>query len=304
VKPLSVLPVLESHHAIVSETHGHNLTARVPTPPLLGPQVEDVVRIDVGKQRRNRSSLRNAFVERRPRPFLDDPRGHPLLDQPQDPLIRDPVLNKPLQPLMVKAGEVVPEIQVEHPAHLPLDPDRERVQRLMWAASGPEPVGEPEEVRLIHGVQHLDHRPLQDLVLQRRDPERPQPPVRLRYVRPPRRSCPVCAPVDTGMKIAKVRFEVLAVVLPRHAIDPRRGLGLERPVGSPQAFDVDVVQERGESCILVLLCHSAHAIQLAWRALPGSGSGARFAGRVPLGWSPSLHHLRHPALGIVRQLRR
>ena len=40
------------------------------------------------------------------------------------------------------------------------------------------------------------------------------------------------------------------------------------------------------------------------RALSGTESGARFAGRVPLGWSPSLHHLRRPALGIVRQLHR
>ena len=180
----------------------------MPVPPLVGPEVEDVVRINVGKERRNRCPLRNAFIERRPRSIFDHPRGHPLLDQPQDPLIRDPVLNKPLQPLMVKAGEVVPEIQVEHPAHLPLDTDRERVQRVMRAAPGPEPVGEPEEVRLIYGVQHLDHRPLQDLVLQRSDPEPQQPPVRLRYVRPPRRPRPVCAPMDTSMKIAKVRFEV------------------------------------------------------------------------------------------------
>ena len=50
--------------------------------------------------------------------------------------------------------------------------------------------------------------------------------------------------------------------------------------------------------------HSAHATELTERALPGSGSGARFAGRVPLGWSPSLHRLRRPALGVVRQLHR
>ena len=232
------------------------------------------------------------------------PRGQPFLDQPQDPPIRDPVLNKPLQPLMVKAGEVVPEIQVEHPAHLPLDPDRERVQRIVWTAPGPEPIGEPEEVRLEHGIQHLDHRPLKDLVLQRGDTERPQPPVRLRDVRPPRRSRPVRTPVDTGMKIAKVGFEILAIVLPPHAVHPRRGLGLKRPVGSPQTIDVNVVQERGEPRILVRSCHSAHTIQRTEHALPGTGSGACFAGRIPLGWSPSLHRLRRPALGVVRQLRR
>jgi hypothetical protein len=47
-----------------------------------------------------------------------------------------------------------------------------------------------------------------------------------------------------------------------------------------------------------------HAIERTWRALPGSASGARFARRVPLGRSPSLHHLRPRHRGFVRQLRR
>jgi hypothetical protein len=76
--------------------------------------------------------LWNAFFERRPRPVLDDPRGQPLLDQPQDPPIRDPVLQELPQPLMVKAGEVIAEISVEHPIHvLAHDPGSERIQRVM-----------------------------------------------------------------------------------------------------------------------------------------------------------------------------
>ena len=78
---------------------------------------------------------------------------------------------------------------------------------MMRGAPRPEPVGEPEEVRLVDSVQHLDHRPLEDLVLQRSDPERPQPPVRLRYVRPPRRPRPVSAPVDPSVQIPKVFLE-------------------------------------------------------------------------------------------------
>jgi hypothetical protein len=48
---------------------------------------------------------------------------------------------------MVKAGEVVPEIQVEHPVHLLLhDPSSERVQRAVRAAPRPEAVREAEKV--------------------------------------------------------------------------------------------------------------------------------------------------------------
>src|SRR5208283_2371971 len=40
---LSVLPVLEPDDEIVSETHDDHITARVPLPPPVGPQVQDVV---------------------------------------------------------------------------------------------------------------------------------------------------------------------------------------------------------------------------------------------------------------------
>ena len=46
----------------------------------------------------------------------------------------------------------------------------------MRAASGPEPIREAEEARLVDGVEHLDDGALDDLVLQRGNPERPQPP--------------------------------------------------------------------------------------------------------------------------------
>ena len=82
----------------------------------------------------------------------------------------------------------------------------------MRAAPRPEPVGEAEKVLLVDGVQHLDHRPLDDLVLQRGDAERPQPPVGLRDVHPPRRPRPVGAAVDPAVQIPEVRLQVLPVV--------------------------------------------------------------------------------------------
>jgi hypothetical protein len=88
---------------------------------------------------------------------------------------------------VVDGVEEPTDVGVEHPVHLLRpDPDREQVQRIMLATSGPEPVREPEEVDLVDGVQHLDHRALDDLVLQRCDPERPLPPVGFGDVHPPR----------------------------------------------------------------------------------------------------------------------
>ncbi len=86
---------------------------------------------------------------------------------------------------MIQTGEEVADVRVEHPAHpLPLDPDTERIQRMMRAAPGPEPIGRAQEVHLVDGVEHLDDGPLEDLVLQRGDAERPPPPVGLLDVPP------------------------------------------------------------------------------------------------------------------------
>ena len=52
-EPLGVLTALEAHDVVVGEPRQDHVPARVPRSPLVGPQVEDVVQVDVGKQRRN-----------------------------------------------------------------------------------------------------------------------------------------------------------------------------------------------------------------------------------------------------------
>ena len=69
--------------------------------------------------------------------------------------------------------------------------------------------------------------------------------------------------MNPGVQIKKVRFEILAVLTPAHAIDARGGIGADRPVGLPQAVDVHVMKERGEPHIPVRLRLLAHALQLA-----------------------------------------
>ena len=169
---LRIPVVLEAADEVVGEPHDDHLTACPVPPPPLDPKIQRVVQVHVGEQRRCRCPLRRPGALA-PDPLFHDPRGQPLTDQPQDPLIRDPVPEEPFQPAAINAGEKVADVRVQHPVHLlPLDPDRQRVQRVMLAAARPEPVGEPPEVRLVDGVQYLDDGPLEDLVLQRGDAER------------------------------------------------------------------------------------------------------------------------------------
>ena len=82
--------------------------------------------------------------------------------------------------------EELSDVGVQYPVHLrALDPDHERIQRVVRAASGSESIREPEEVFLVDRVEHRNSRPLDDLVLQGCNCERALPTVRLGYVEAP-----------------------------------------------------------------------------------------------------------------------
>jgi hypothetical protein len=73
--------------------------------------------------------------------------------------------------------------RIEHPVHtLPLDAHTQRVERLMRATTGPEPVREAWEVDLIDLIEDRHHGLLDDFVLQRRNAQRALPTVSLRYI--------------------------------------------------------------------------------------------------------------------------
>jgi hypothetical protein len=81
------------------------------------------------------------------------------------------VLDEPHQPFVRNGIEVATNVRVEHPVHLlRLDPDVERIQGVVLAAPGPEPVREAEEVRFVDAVQDHHEGTLDQLVLERGDP--------------------------------------------------------------------------------------------------------------------------------------
>ena len=95
-EPLRIGLILETGDKVVREAHEDHVSTRVAASPLRDPQVQDVVQVHVGEQRRGRCPLWCALVTGRPGPVFDDPCAHPLADKPQDPFVRDPVLDKPL----------------------------------------------------------------------------------------------------------------------------------------------------------------------------------------------------------------
>ena len=115
---LGVTSMLEPDDEVIGEPRDDHVAAGVPFPPLLDPPVEDVVQVHVGEQRRNRCPLRCSLRCLRPVPVLDDSCAQPFLDEPQDPLVRNPMLEKLRQPGLIELGEEVADVRVEHPVHL------------------------------------------------------------------------------------------------------------------------------------------------------------------------------------------
>src|SRR5208337_1454463 len=175
----------------------------------------------------------------------------------------------------------------------------------MLAVFGAKPVAEPDEAPGLGSggrVQHLDQRALDNLVFQRGDAERALPPVGPRDEPTPRRLRPIGSSVDSAVQIHEANLEVMAVILPRHAINARSRLALERQVGFPELIAIDVVQERGEPFLLLQPCALPYAFQAVGRAVPARCPGRAVLLRVLLGPRPWLHELLRRSPGLVRSL--
>jgi hypothetical protein len=167
------------------------------------------------------------------------------LDQADDPPIADPVLDEADQPVMADRVKEPGDVGIEDPADLAcLDPVGERIQRIVLAAPGTEPIAEPQELRCIDRGENGHHRHLDDLVLQGGDAERPLPAIGLRDVPSPRGLRSIRSAVNMRVQISEVSLEVCRVLFPRRAVCPWRGVLLQAEERPSQVVDANVVQER------------------------------------------------------------
>src|ERR1035437_4091128 len=93
----------------------------------------------------------------------------------------------------------------------------------MLAASWPEAIRETPKVLLIDTIEDRDHGLLNNLVLQRRNPQRTFTPVRFRYVDSSRWQRSICAAVYPAVQIGKPIFQRDFILRPCDAIHPRSG---------------------------------------------------------------------------------
>src|SRR5580704_15523022 len=168
-EPLGIRFSLESNDDVVCKAHDDDITVCSFSAPCLNPQVEDVVEVDVGQQRRCTAALRRTFFHPYPLPILQHAGVQPFLDESHNASVRNSMLDELHQLFVRNLVEKAANIQIKHPAHSSCQQSGvERVQCLMLASPWPEPVRETEKVRFVDGVQHLNRRTLDDLIFQRR----------------------------------------------------------------------------------------------------------------------------------------
>src|SRR5467141_2533781 len=305
-KLIGIRFAVKAHHDVVRETHHDDIAVRALLTPCLDPQIEYVMKIDVGQKRRSTSALGRPFLRPYSFPILQHAGSQPFLDEPHDAPVCYPVLDELHKPFVREAIEKAFDVQVEHPVHFSRQQSRvQSIQRLMLAAPWSEPVRKSKKIRFVDGVQHLDRRTLDDLVFQRRDSERSLPPVGLRDKHSTHRLRSVRSSLQPFGKILEVSLQRLAVVPPRLPVHTGSGFLLQSEVGHPQCFQVvDVVQKRREPQLLILSCCLTYPLQRTRRVRPARCPGRVLLWQVPFGQTASLHPLRCQLPGVVRRLLR
>src|SRR5271166_6506045 len=81
-KTASVVFMLKAQYQIVGVAHNDHVAGGLVPSPALGPEIENVVQVDAGKQRRYYRTLPGSPVTDRHCPVFQDTRLKPFLDQP------------------------------------------------------------------------------------------------------------------------------------------------------------------------------------------------------------------------------
>jgi len=93
-KSLSLVLMLKADDEVIAVADDDDIPARVTTPPLLSPEVKDVVEVDVREQRAHAPSLGSPFLLTSPLPILEYTGVQPLPDVTHHAPVPDPMLDE------------------------------------------------------------------------------------------------------------------------------------------------------------------------------------------------------------------
>jgi len=157
---------------------------------------------------------------------------------------------------LIQAAEVVADVRVVDVSPPGVDCFPDGLQRLQRADARPEAEGRGQEVRLEDRIQHQLRRHLDDAILDRGDPQRPQLSVGFGDVPPQHGRCSVLACLERALKLIQQPLD--AVLLHRRKRDSIHASStLVRADPLPRLFQhvtpVDAVVKRVETPSPMLL---------------------------------------------------
>src|SRR6516225_3508496 len=91
--------MLEAGYQIVGVSHDDHVAPGLVPPPALGPEIETVMQVDIGEERRDHRALTRSPVIHCYDPVFEYTRPQPFLDQVDDALIADPMFKVAHQPV-------------------------------------------------------------------------------------------------------------------------------------------------------------------------------------------------------------
>ena len=239
--------------------------------------------------------MRNAFFTPHSATIFQHSGIEPLFDVSQHAPVRNPVLDKLHQPLMVDGIKIATNVCIQHPAYLSRhDSGIKGVERIMWTASRPKTIRKTDKVSLVDRTEHLNRCSLDDLVFQGSYPNRPLATIGFGNKCPLDWLCSIRPAPQPISEIRKILLEVLAIVPPCLTVDPWSRIALECIVGAAKVFDVvDMVPERGKLQLPILDSCMSYPFQRIWQVvraafhcnpLPGTAPRTCFA-RTDSPWS-------------------
>ena len=131
-------------------------------------------------------------------------------------------------PPVIDGADKVTDVCVKHPVHAPPHKAHpERVQRVVLTASGSKPIRESQKVLFVNRVEDRHDGMLNDFVLQGGDAQRTLSPIRFRDVGSLGRLRAIRPLMQPTVETGQLDLEVRLILVPRQAIDTRRGCSLE-----------------------------------------------------------------------------
>src|ERR1700712_1238214 len=99
-KPICIGLALKTDDHIIGITHDDHVAGGLMPSPAFGPQIQNVVQVDIGQERRNHRALSCPSLTDRYGSVSEYPRLQPFPDQADDALVADTMLNESDEPIL------------------------------------------------------------------------------------------------------------------------------------------------------------------------------------------------------------